>query len=181
MFAFGASHRLDLGKTRVGQILSLVLACLPGAVTWVGWSLWQNLDTISVSKVGEIPAPWTFFVQLALTTGLMLSPPLVLALYLRASILDRYMARGFALPAGLCFAGFLAIWIVIDLTDNGSNFFYADNGISQLGTYYLVQLPQMVLLVLPVTLLSPYSTPWGECPVPTRSSPCSGPARASSK
>jgi len=141
------------GKNRVGQLLSLVLACVPGAVTWVGWSLWQNLDSITVSKVGEIPAPWTFFIQLGLTSGLMLSPPLVLALYLRASILDRYMARGFALPAGLCFAGFLAIWIVIDLTDNGSNFFYAENGISQLGSYYLVQVPQMVLLVLPVTLL----------------------------
>ncbi len=144
---------LFFGSTRPGQIIALLFACLPGAVSWAGWSLWQDLDTISVSKVGEIPAPWTFFIQLGLTSALILSPPLMLALYLRASILDRYMARGFALPAGLCFAGFLAIWIVIDLTDNGTTFFYAENGLSQLGIYYLVQLPQMVLLVLPVTLL----------------------------
>lgn len=151
--ALGLLVSLLFGKTRPGQGIALTLACVPGAVSWAGWSLWQDLETISVSKVGEIPAPWTFFIQLGLTTALILSPPFVLALYLRASILDRYMARGFALPAGLCFGGFLAIWIVIDLTDNGTTFFYADNGLSQLGVYYLVQLPQMVLLVLPVTLL----------------------------
>jgi LPS export ABC transporter permease LptG len=141
------------GKNRVGQIMALVLTCVPGAASWVGWSLWQNLGTIAESKVGELPAPWTFFIQLALTTCLILSPPLAMGLYLRSSILDRYMARGFAMPAGLCFTGFLAIWIVMDLTDNGTTFFYATDGLSQLGIYYLVQLPQMVMLVLPITLL----------------------------
>jgi LPS export ABC transporter permease LptG len=141
------------GRNRVGQMLALILACVPGAVSWVSWSLWQNLGSIAESKVGEIPEPWTFFGQLILSTCLILGPTVAFGLYLRSSILDRYVARGFVLPAGLCFVGFLAIWIVMDLTDNGSTFFYAENGIHQLGLYYLVQLPQMVMLVLPITLL----------------------------
>jgi len=144
---------LVAGRWGAGQLTALVLTCVPSAVASAAWSLWQDLDVVTLSKVGEQPAPWTYFVQLGLSTSLILSPIVLLAFYLRGGILDRYMTRGLALPATMCFLGFMAIWIVIDLTDNGTSFFGVEDGLEQLGTYYLVQLPQMVLLVLPVTLL----------------------------
>ncbi|MEM7011683.1 MAG: LptF/LptG family permease, partial [Verrucomicrobiota bacterium] len=42
---------------------------------------------------------------------------------------------------------------IMDLTDNGRDFISAGAGFGLLGKYYLVQLPQMVMLVLPITLL----------------------------
>jgi lipopolysaccharide export LptBFGC system permease protein LptF len=144
---------LVAGRWGTGQLAALTLVCVPAAVASASWSLWRDLDAVTLSKVGEQPAPWTYFVQLGLSVSLILSPVVMLAFYLRGGILDRYVARGLALPATMCFLGFLAIWIVIDLTDNGTSFFGVEGGLEQLGTYYLVQLPQMVLLVLPVTLL----------------------------
>jgi lipopolysaccharide export system permease protein len=69
------------------------------------------------------------------------------------SILDRYILRNFLEPFLLCFFGFLSIWLVFDLSDNGPDFIEAHASLKQVGLFYLTQLPQTILISLPVGLL----------------------------
>lgn len=68
-------------------------------------------------------------------------------------LLDRYILRNFLEPFFICFLGFLAIWLVFDLTDNGPDFIEARASFKQVAGFYLTQLPQIVLISLPVGLL----------------------------
>lgn len=69
------------------------------------------------------------------------------------SILDRYVLKVFLVPLLLCFFGFLAIWLVFDLGDNLSDFMEAGVPLSGVAYYYATQLPQFVVICLPVGLL----------------------------
>jgi lipopolysaccharide export system permease protein len=68
-------------------------------------------------------------------------------------LLDRYLLRNLLEPFLICFFGFLAIWLVFDLADNGQDFIQARAGFRQIGLFYLTQLPQIILISLPVSLL----------------------------
>jgi LPS export ABC transporter permease LptG len=68
-------------------------------------------------------------------------------------LLDRYVLRNFVEPFLICFFGFVAIWLIIDLSDNGSDFIEAHASFKQLTYYYLTQLPQTVLISMPIGLL----------------------------
>lgn len=69
------------------------------------------------------------------------------------SILDRYILRNFLEPFLLCFLGFVSIWLIVDLSDNGPDFIEAHASLKQVAKFYLSQLPQTVLISLPVGLL----------------------------
>jgi len=84
---------------------------------------------------------------------LILSCPFMARLHFRSSIMDQYVVRTFLTPFAFTLIGFVAIWLIFDLTDNGPDF--ADEKVD-LGTifeFYFIQLPQVILFVLPVTLL----------------------------
>ena len=68
-------------------------------------------------------------------------------------LLDRYVLRNFLEPFFLCFFGFLAIWLIFDLSDNGPDFLEARASPKAIAGFYLLQLPQIVLISLPVGLL----------------------------
>jgi LPS export ABC transporter permease LptG len=68
-------------------------------------------------------------------------------------LLDRYVLRNFIEPFLLCFFGFLAIWLIFDLSDNGPDFIQARASVKMVGRYYLMQLPQIIMISLPVGLL----------------------------
>lgn len=68
-------------------------------------------------------------------------------------LLDRYVLRNFAEPFLICFFGFIAIWLVFDLYDNGPDFIEAHTPLPLVGRFYLMQLPQIILLSVPVGLL----------------------------
>src|SRR5687767_9961595 len=68
-------------------------------------------------------------------------------------LLDRYVLRNFLEPFVICFLGFLAIWLIFDLSDNGPDFIEAKASLKAVGGYYLTQLPQTILISLPVGLL----------------------------
>jgi len=68
-------------------------------------------------------------------------------------LLDRYILRNFFEPFLLCFLGFISIWLIVDLSDNGPDFIQARAPISQVLGFYLMQLPQTVVMSLPVGLL----------------------------
>src|SRR4051812_48748448 len=68
-------------------------------------------------------------------------------------ILDRYVIRNFVEPFLLCFFGFLSIWLVFDLYDNGPDFLEYHVPLKMIGRFYLSQLPAIALLSLPIGLL----------------------------
>jgi LPS export ABC transporter permease LptG len=68
-------------------------------------------------------------------------------------LLDRYVLRSFLEPFFICFFGFLAVWLIFDLADNGQDFAEAKASFKAVGYYYLTQLPQTVVISLPIGLL----------------------------
>jgi lipopolysaccharide export system permease protein len=67
--------------------------------------------------------------------------------------LDRYVVRHFLQAYFYCIAGFISIWFIFDVSDNISTFL--DQRISRLLIlkYYLTQVPQILVVLLPVALL----------------------------
>jgi LPS export ABC transporter permease LptG len=68
-------------------------------------------------------------------------------------LLDRYVLRNFFEPFLICFFGFLGIWLTFDLADNASEFVQAKASVQVIAMFYLTQLPQIVMISLPVGLL----------------------------
>lgn len=68
-------------------------------------------------------------------------------------LLDRYLLRNFLVPFLLCFFGFLAIWLVFDLSDHASDFIDGKAGAKFIIEFYLMQIPQFGVIALPVGLL----------------------------
>ena len=68
-------------------------------------------------------------------------------------LLDRYVIRNFVEPFLICFCGFIAIWLIIDLNDNHQDFLEAHATLRQVTGFYLTQLPSTVLFSVPVCLL----------------------------
>jgi lipopolysaccharide export system permease protein len=67
--------------------------------------------------------------------------------------LDRYVVRYFLQAYFYCIAGFVSIWFIFDVSDNISTFL--EQRISRLLIlqYYLTQVPEILVVLLPVALL----------------------------
>jgi len=52
-----------------------------------------------------------------------------------------------------CIVGFVSIWLIFDVSDNISVLLDAKTGLSGIAKYYLTQLPQTMVILLPVALL----------------------------
>lgn len=68
-------------------------------------------------------------------------------------ILDRYVLQKFLLPFVYCIFGFIAIWFIFDLSDNLPDFLQGKVGIPMLLTYYKSQIPQIIVITLPIAQL----------------------------
>jgi LPS export ABC transporter permease LptG len=69
------------------------------------------------------------------------------------TLLDRYVLRSFLEPFLLAIGSFLSLWLVFDLSDHGVDFLKTGASLLQVGTFYLLQLPQILLLAIPVAIL----------------------------
>ncbi|MCK9588771.1 MAG: LptF/LptG family permease [Terrimicrobiaceae bacterium] len=69
------------------------------------------------------------------------------------TILDRYILKKFATPFVYCFLGFIGIWFIFDLSDNLQDFIQGHAGFDILMEYYGSQIPQLVVVCLPIGLL----------------------------
>ena len=67
--------------------------------------------------------------------------------------LDRYVLRNFFEPFLICLGGFIAIWLIIDFSDNNNDFLQANASFKQIVGFYITQLPATILLSLPIGLL----------------------------
>jgi LPS export ABC transporter permease LptG len=68
-------------------------------------------------------------------------------------LLDRYVIRNFLQAYLYCIAGFISIWVIFDVSDNISSFLDAHLPLHRVAQYYLTQLPQVLVILLPVSLL----------------------------
>jgi len=68
-------------------------------------------------------------------------------------LLDRYVIRNFLQVYIYCIAGFLSIWLIFDVSDNISTFIDQHFGFMLTMRYYLTQVPEVFIILLPVSLL----------------------------
>ena len=68
-------------------------------------------------------------------------------------LLDRYLLRELLVPLGYCLCGFLLFWISSDLFVNLGEFQKKGLVPRDIAEYYLVMLPEYLVLVLPIGLL----------------------------
>src|SRR6184192_4519937 len=68
-------------------------------------------------------------------------------------LLDRYVIRNFAQVYFYCIAGFISIWLIFDVSDNISTFIDEHIGFLFAVRYYATQIPQVLIILLPVSLL----------------------------
>jgi lipopolysaccharide export system permease protein len=119
---------------------------------WVASEIVQH-GASKLELAGVEPSPMNALFRLALTGGLIISPPFLVWIYSRAPLLSRYVLCQFLSPFAYCFIGFIAIWLVIDLSDNGPDFFEIGAPIAGVARVYMAQMPLIVVLILPITLL----------------------------
>ena len=53
----------------------------------------------------------------------------------------------------LCIAAFISIWLIFDISDHISRFLDFNMSFGVVLQYYLTQLPQILIILLPVSLL----------------------------
>ena len=68
-------------------------------------------------------------------------------------LLDRYVIRNFLQVYLYCIAGFISIWLIFDISDNISTFIDEHIGFLLGARYYATQIPQVFIILLPVSLL----------------------------
>ncbi len=68
-------------------------------------------------------------------------------------LLDRYVVRNFLQVYLYCIAGFISIWLIFDISDNISSFIEEQIGLRFVAQYYATQVPQIFIILLPVSLL----------------------------
>ena len=69
------------------------------------------------------------------------------------TILDRYILKTFLLPFFCCILGFLGIWLIYDESIHLPDFVQGKATLGALKEYYASQIPQVVVMCLPITLL----------------------------
>jgi lipopolysaccharide export system permease protein len=68
-------------------------------------------------------------------------------------LLDRYILRNFLQAYLYCIAGFISIWFIFDISDNISTFLDEHVPLGRVLRYYLTQIPEILVILLPVSLL----------------------------
>ncbi len=68
-------------------------------------------------------------------------------------LLDRYILRNFLQPFIYCVLGFLAIWLIFDISDNSATIFDERAPLGLVAQYYWTQIPQVLVILLPVSLV----------------------------
>jgi len=70
-------------------------------------------------------------------------------------LLDKYVLTKFLIPFIYCVFGFIAIWLVFDLSDNGPDFIEGGVPLWTVIRFYSTQIPEIIVISIPVgTLLA---------------------------
>jgi lipopolysaccharide export system permease protein len=85
--------------------------------------------------------------------GLCFLPALAAVAYSLSGTLDRYIARQFLGIFAICLAALFAIWLLMDVQDNISEFLESGNAPLTMLSFYSVRSSAIILLLLPYALL----------------------------
>lgn len=129
----------------------VAIACVILMLYWLGTDLAENLHRNLHDPLGMLPSPGAYAAKLVLVCAFLLSPPLLLWLYCRSRILDRYLIRSFLGPFFLCIGGITGLMVIMDLLQNASDF--AGYGFSGVFLYYLGQMPRILVAITEAALL----------------------------
>ena len=130
----------------------LLLLALGGAAAWFlmprEWSQmqWEIPGTPSEYPLSQLLRPWLILLGCFL-------PALGMFLYNRSSILDKYVARTWFTAFIMCTAILTLIYIIGDFADNVGDLMNLDAPLTGTFRFYLSQLPMILNLILPYTLL----------------------------
>ena len=137
-------------KSLVGSFILVSLALIAG---WLPGEILYSYPLLREGPIGEEPAVLAFIGKLILVFLFLASPPVLAWIYHRMSTFNRHVLHSFLTPFSICLAAFIAIWLIMDLSDNGPDFAEGHSNFMEILSFYLVQAPQIILLVLPVTML----------------------------
>ncbi len=143
----------DSPERRRGLIvITLAIAAIAGLSAWLPTDVSATLSAIrGKAPAGETPSIAAYLGMLFLVSILILSVPVAALLYFRLDLMDRYVVHHFLSPFFFCLLSFMAIWILASLTDKGDTL--ATLSFSQVLTFYVVQVPFMILFVMPIASL----------------------------
>ena len=116
-------------------------------------SLFTHWEGSRIESIGEQFSMTAYVIQIALTVGMILSPPLVLTYFTRCKIMEKYVLKNFLQPLVFCFFAFCSLWIVMDLLDNLSNFRENNIPMSTILAFYAKLIPFIYVEVAPITVL----------------------------
>ncbi len=139
-------------RRRAIIVIVLSLAALASIAVWMPSDILETQAAISGKALaGESPSIPAYFGKLLLISLIILSVPLAALIYFRLGLLDRYLVNNFVSPFALTLLTFMGIFIIGDLTENGSDLGYLspEDGIA----FFVVQMPFVVLFVMPVAVL----------------------------
>ena len=69
------------------------------------------------------------------------------------NLFDRYITRNFLQAYLYCIIGFISIWLIFDISDSISTFLDQHFGFGRVLEFYATQIPQILVILLPVSLL----------------------------
>lgn len=133
-------------------LVSLWVAAFAALASWLPVDILDTKEAISGKALaGETPSIAAYLGGLILISSLILSIPVAAMLYFRLDLMDRYTINSFLSPFIFCLFSMVAIFIVGDITDNGNIF--AGMELSRVLWFYVVQLPYLVVFVVPIVVL----------------------------
>ena len=144
---------MEIFRTHFQRILiSIVLVGL-GAF-FATWFMPAELASVE-RQIAGIPDSDIAAHQLrpAVLCALFFIPALTSVIYSLGGTMDRYIAREFAGIFGICLGALFAVWLLVDLSDNISEFRASKNALQTMGLFYFTRLPAIALLLMPYSLL----------------------------
>ncbi len=134
-------------------VLPVTLVCGWLCLWWLAGDVSQNLERALRDPLGMMSSPNAYYAKLWLMAFLIMSVPLLMGLYFRSTLMDRYLVRCFALPFLLCLGAISGIMITMDLLNNANDFVEYKFGTGKILMYYLAFLPQILVTITEVSLL----------------------------
>ena len=140
------------GTRKTLILFSLWVAAFAALAAWLPADILATKEALSGKALaGETPSGPAYFGGLFLVAVLILSIPAVAVVYFRLGLMDRYTVHSFLSPFVFCLLSMVAVFIIGDITDNGSLF--AAMKLSRVLWFYVVQLPYLIVFVVPIVVL----------------------------
>ncbi len=135
------------------RFLPMAILLIAGAAL-AAWAVPREAASAR-EHLSDFPNSEAFTLQLRpyVIAALCLLPALGALCFAFAGTLDRYLICRMLAAVGICTIALFAIWILLDLNDNITEFRKVENSFAYLVEYYSVVLPYVFVLLIPFALM----------------------------